>query len=71
MLGTAAQPGIMVLTLRDLYKLIERSAASGGKVYKVTLSYIEVGVGGGAGYIHDTAGTFDVSRHCTGRNDAC
>ena len=40
MLGTVKEPGIMILTLNDLYKRIEETKHE--KIYKVSMAYVEV-----------------------------
>ena len=40
MLGTDVEPGIMALTLNDLYKEMERT--KGEQMYTVKMSYLEV-----------------------------
>jgi kinesin family protein 18/19 len=42
MIGSVSEPGIMVLTLRDLFKLSERSGKENGTKFRVTVSFIEV-----------------------------
>lgn len=42
MLGTPENPGIMILTLQDMFEKIEQESAARGLVFRVTLSYIEV-----------------------------
>lgn len=40
MLGTEREPGIMVLTLNNLFKKIQET--SGDMIYRVTMAYMEV-----------------------------
>lgn len=39
MLGTEAEPGVMGLALRDLFRLV---AEREGDTFKITMSYLEV-----------------------------
>lgn len=42
MLGTEENPGLMVLTLRDLYKEIAKKSVELKREYRVTLTYVEI-----------------------------
>ena len=42
MLGTEKEPGIMVLTLNDLFQRIQET--SGDVIYRVTMAYMEVAI---------------------------
>ena len=42
MLGTPTSPGVMILTLRDMFKAIQQLQDTVGLVFKVSLSYVEV-----------------------------
>ena len=42
MIGSIEEPGIMVLTLQDLFKLSERAGHENGTKFRVTVSFIEV-----------------------------
>ena len=42
MLGTSSQPGLMLLTLVDLFRLVERSRERAQHAFAVSMSYIEI-----------------------------
>lgn len=45
MIGSPSEPGIMVRTMNDLFLYTEKNAKALGVVFKVRVSFLEVGAG--------------------------